>query len=158
MEDDAAHYDTYDRKGPKIFVGEWATREGSPTTNMNAALGDAAWMTGMERNSDVVIMASYAPLFVNVNPGGMEWASNLIGYDTLTSYGSPSYYAQKMFNTYLGDSVVSVTSENIPDPDMATAGAKSPSGVNRPRPHPRRSRFPRFSTLPPRIARRGRFI
>ena len=114
MEDDATHYDTYDRKGPKIFVGEWATREGAPTTNMNAALGDAAWMTGMERNSDVVIMASYAPLFVNVNPGGMQWASDLIGYDTLTSYGSPSYYAQKMFNTHLGDSVVSVTSENIP--------------------------------------------
>jgi len=68
----------------------------------------------MERNSDVVIMASYAPLFVNVNPGGMQWASNLIGYDALNSYGSPSYYAQKMFNTHLGDSVLSVTSENIP--------------------------------------------
>jgi len=107
-------YDTFDRKGPKIFVGEWATREGSVTTNLHAALGDAAWMTGMERNSDVVIMASYAPLFVNVNPGGMQWASNLIGYDTLNSYGSPSYYAQKMFNTHLGDSVLSVTSENIP--------------------------------------------
>jgi alpha-N-arabinofuranosidase len=81
---------------------------------MNAALGDAAWMTGMERNSDVVIMASYAPLFVNVNPKGMQWASDLIGYDALTSYGSPSYYAQKMFNTYLGDSVISITGENIP--------------------------------------------
>jgi len=114
MEDMADHYDSYDRKGPKIFVGEWATREGAPTTNMNAALGDAAWMTGMERNSDVVVMASYAPLFVNVNPGGMEWGSNLIGYDALASYGSPSYYAQKMFNTYLGDRVISVTSENIP--------------------------------------------
>jgi alpha-N-arabinofuranosidase len=114
MENDAAHYDAYDRQGPKIFVGEWATREGTPTTNLNAALGDAAWMTGMERNSDVVIMASYAPLFVNVNPGAMQWASDLIGYDTLNSYGSPSYYAQKMFNTHLGDSVVSVTSENVP--------------------------------------------
>jgi alpha-N-arabinofuranosidase len=107
-------YDTFDRKGPKIFVGEWATREGKVTTNLDAALGDAAWMTGMERNSDIVIMASYAPLFVNVNPGGMQWASNLIGYDALTSYGSPSYYAQKMFNTHLGDNVISVTSENIP--------------------------------------------
>jgi alpha-N-arabinofuranosidase len=114
MEDDAAHYDTYDRNWPKVFVGEWATREGAPTTNMNAALGDAAWMTGLERNSDIVIMASYAPLFVNVNPGGMQWSGDLIGYDTLTSYGSPSYYAQKMFNTYLGDNVISVTSENIP--------------------------------------------
>ena len=111
-------------KGPKIFVGEWATREGSPTTNINAALGDAAWMTGMERNSDVVIMASYAPLFVNVNPGGMQWASNLIGYDALTSYGSPSYYAQKMFNTYLGDSVISDHSRKYSDPDLAAAGAE----------------------------------
>ena len=114
MEDDATHYDAYDRNGPKVFVGEWATREGEPTTNLNAALGDAAWMTGMERNSDVVVLASYAPLFVNVNKGGMQWGSNLIGYDVLNSYGSPSYYAQKMFNNYLGDSVISVTGVNIP--------------------------------------------
>ena len=69
----ADHYDKTDRNGPKIFVGEWATREGPPTPNLNAALGDAAWMTGMERNSDVIIMASYAPLLTNVNAGGMQW-------------------------------------------------------------------------------------
>jgi alpha-N-arabinofuranosidase len=114
MEDDATHYDKYNRKGPKIFVGEWATTEGTPTTDMNAALGDAAWMTGLERNSDLVVMASYAPLFVNVNPGGMEWKSNLIGYNGLTSYGSPSYYAQKIFNNYLGDSILSISAENVP--------------------------------------------
>ncbi len=91
------HYDDADRNGPKIFVGEWATREGSPTTNFGAALGDAAWMTAMERNSDLIVMASYAPLFVNVNPGGMQWESNLIGYNALSSYGAPSYYAQSMF-------------------------------------------------------------
>ncbi|RYE36387.1 MAG: alpha-N-arabinofuranosidase, partial [Sphingobacteriaceae bacterium] len=62
MESDANHYDNYPRNGAKVFVGEWATREGFPTTNMNAALGDAAWMTGMERNSDVVVMSCYAPL------------------------------------------------------------------------------------------------
>src|SRR5271154_3919509 len=103
--EDVKHYDTVDRNGPKIFVGEWATREGSPTTNMGAALGDAAWMTGMERNSDLIVMASYAPLFVNVNPGGMQWESDLIGYDALTSYGSPGYYAQTMFGKYLGTEV-----------------------------------------------------
>jgi alpha-L-arabinofuranosidase len=102
---DVKHYDNIDRNGPKIFVGEWATREGSPTTNMGAALGDAAWMTGMERNSDLIVMASYAPLFVNVNPGGMQWESDLIGYDALTSYGSPGYYAQTMFAKYLGTEV-----------------------------------------------------
>jgi alpha-N-arabinofuranosidase len=109
---DVKHYDSTDRTGPKIFVGEWATREGSPTTNMGAALGDAAWMTGMERNSDIVIMASYAPLFVNVNPGAMQWESDLIGYDALASYGSPSYYAQSMFAEYLGTEVPASTLEN----------------------------------------------
>ncbi len=102
---DVKHYDKIDRSGPKIFVGEWATREGSPTTNMGAALGDAAWMTGMERNSDLIVMASYAPLFVNVNPGGMQWESDLIGYDAVSAYGSPSYYAQAMFAEYLGTEV-----------------------------------------------------
>jgi alpha-N-arabinofuranosidase len=110
--EDANHYDKTDRNGPKIFVGEWATREGEPTPNLEAALGDAAWMTGMERNSDIVIMASYAPLFVNVNPGGMQWATDLIGYDALSSYGSPSYWAQVMFGSYLGTEVVASTLTN----------------------------------------------
>ena len=109
---DANHYDKTDRNGPKIFVGEWATREGEPTPNLEAALGDAAWMTGMERNSDIVIMASYAPLFVNVNPGGMQWATDLIGYDALSSYGSPSYWAQVLFGSYLGSEVVASTLTN----------------------------------------------
>jgi alpha-N-arabinofuranosidase len=110
----AHQYDSYDRKGPKIFCGEWATREGKPTTNMNAALGDAAWMTCMERNSDIVIMSCYAPLFVKVNPGGMQWESDLIGYNTLVSYGSPSYYAQMMFGNYLGDKIIPIASSDIP--------------------------------------------
>jgi len=63
-------------------------------------------MTGLERNSDVIVMASYAPLFVNVSPGAMQWRPNLIGYDALSSYGSPSYYAQAMFSDYLGSEVV----------------------------------------------------
>lgn len=116
----ASQYDSYDRNGPKIFVGEWATREGAPTTNLNAALGDAAWMTGMERNSDHIIMSCYAPLFVNVNtatstaPKAWQWDSDLIGYNALNSYGSPSYYVQKLFGQYLGDKIVPITSENIP--------------------------------------------
>ena len=98
----AAHYDNFSRSGPKIFVGEWATRQGSPTPNFGAALGDAAWMTGLERNSDLIVMASYAPLFTNVNPGAMQWAPDLIGYNALRSYGSPAYYAQVMFAGHLG--------------------------------------------------------
>jgi alpha-N-arabinofuranosidase len=111
---EAHHYDAADRKGPKIFVGEWATREGDPTPNLEAALADAAWLTGLERNSDLIIMASYAPLFVNVNPGGMQWATDLIGYDALTSYGSPSYWTQVMFSTHLGTEVVASTLDHAP--------------------------------------------
>ena len=100
---DLQHYDKMDRNGPKVFVGEWATREGDPTPNFNGALGDAAWMTSMERNSDLIAMQCYAPLFVNVNPGGMQWKTNLIGYNNLESYGSPAYYAQVMFANHVGD-------------------------------------------------------
>ncbi len=106
MESDVHHYDTYSRKGPKTFVGEWASTEGSPTPTMNAALGDAAWLTGLEKNSDQVLISSYAPLLVNVNPGGAEWGTNLIGYNALTSYGSPSYYVQAMFSNNRGDVVL----------------------------------------------------
>ncbi|MGA9463714.1 MAG: alpha-L-arabinofuranosidase C-terminal domain-containing protein [Terracidiphilus sp.] len=100
---DATHYDKTDRNGPKIFVGEWATREGFPTPDFGAALGDAAWMTGLERNSDIIVMASYAPLLVRVDPGGMQWETNLIGYNAMQSYGSPAYFAQVLFASYLGD-------------------------------------------------------
>jgi alpha-L-arabinofuranosidase len=108
MEGLAHHYDHTNRDGPKIFVGEWATTEGKPTPTLNAALGDAAFMTGMERNSDVIVLASYAPLLVNVNKNASQWGTNLIGYDALTSFGSPSYYAQKMFNENRGDVVLPV--------------------------------------------------
>jgi alpha-N-arabinofuranosidase len=102
-------YDKADRNGPKIFVGEWATREGAPTPNFGAALGDSAWMTGAERNSDLILMSAYAPLFVNVSPGAMQWTTDLIGYDALTSYGSPAYYGQVLFASCVGDHTVNST-------------------------------------------------
>jgi alpha-N-arabinofuranosidase len=73
---------------------------------MGAALGDAAWMTGLERNSDLIVMASYAPLLTNVNPGALQWDTDLIGYNAVKSYGSPSYYAQVMFGEHLGNQVL----------------------------------------------------
>ena len=115
---DGAHYDHYERKGPEIFVGEWAAHETSfppwdkrsekeaPTPSMKAALGDAVWMTAMERNADIVRMHCYAPLLVNIK--GRQWRPNLIGYDALHTYGSPSYYAQKMFSGNLGDQLLKV--------------------------------------------------
>ncbi len=122
MESRAHEFDNLPRTGPKIFVGEWATRIGVPTPNMTAAIADAAWMTGMERNSDLVVLESYAPLFTNVshvlegsNPEtSMQWRSDLIGYDAATSYGSPSYYAQVMFSQHHGDVVLATEEANIP--------------------------------------------
>ena len=114
-------YETYDRKGPEIFVGEWGayetpfepwnqrSRAEAPTPNMRAALGDAAFMTQMEKNSDIVVMNCYAPLLVNVSPGARQWRPNLIGYDALRVYGSPSYYAIKMFSTNVGDQILKAT-------------------------------------------------
>jgi alpha-N-arabinofuranosidase len=113
MMNDAARYDSYPRGGLKVLVGEWAGQEGEPTTNLHAALADAAFMAGMERNSDIVEMSCYAPLFVNVNPGGMQWKSNMIGYDAQSSYGSPSYHVQKMFMNYLGNVSLPVQAEKV---------------------------------------------
>lgn len=120
----ATKYDDYDRKGPKVFVGEWAAHDtvapwqagpqAGPTPNMKCTLADAAFMTGLERNSDIVEMACYAPLLVNVNPGGRQWSLNLIGYDALNVFGSPSYYAQKMFAENLGDRTVPLTLSGVP--------------------------------------------
>lgn len=129
MQDMANLYDTYDRNGPKIFVGEWATREGFPTPNFNSALGDAAFLTGLERNSDLVIMSCYAPLFVNVNPGGMQWKSDLIGYNTLTSYGSPSYYVQKIFSQNLGDQAIMIDTKDLPTQTKMPSSRDSARGI-----------------------------
>jgi alpha-L-arabinofuranosidase len=71
----ANKYDTYDRKGPKIFIGEYAVTENTGKENLRGGIGEAAWMTGMEHNSDVVVMGSYAPLFCNANH--KAWPVNL---------------------------------------------------------------------------------
>lgn len=107
MLDFTHHYDAAPRTGPKIFVGEWATLSGTPTPNFGGALADAAWMTSMERNSDLIIMAAYAPLLVNVNGG--QWGTNLIGFNGATTYASPSYYAQALFAGHLGDGTPKTT-------------------------------------------------
>ena len=133
-ESSATAYDKYDRTGPKVFEGEWATRvpNNAATPNFAGAMGDAAYMTGLERNSDAVIMASYAPLFVNVSnalggrnaPGSsMQWPVNLIGYDALTSYGSPAFYAQVMFNNNRGDEILAISAT-----DVGTRSWQAPAG------------------------------
>ncbi len=128
-------YDAYSRDDQsKIFCGEWATRVGSPTPNMAGALGDGAWMTCMERNSDIVLLSCYAPLFVNIsqlngNGRSMQWSSDLIGYDALTSYGSPSYYAQMMFSTMRGDEILATRSQGIPTRASQGRGRRGAPGA-----------------------------
>jgi alpha-N-arabinofuranosidase len=96
---------------------------------MGAALGDAAWMTGMERNSDLIVMASYAPLLTNVNPGALQWDTDLIGYDAVNSYGSPSYYAQVIFAGHLGNEVLGAQIANAGPRFFESATRDSATGT-----------------------------
>lgn len=109
-------YDTYDRKGPEIYVGEYAVTQGAGQGNLIAALGEAAFMTGMERNGDIVTMSSYAPLFVNVNQ--RTWNPDAIVFDSARSFGTPSYHVQAMFGQNRGDVVLpaAIKSEAPPAP------------------------------------------
>src|SRR5579875_2807873 len=104
FEQNAHLIDSMSRSGPKIIVGEYATTNGSPTGTLADALGESAFLTGTVRNADLVLGASYAPLLVNVN--APSWPTNLIGYNALNSYGSPSYYAQQMLSAGHGDHVI----------------------------------------------------
>jgi alpha-N-arabinofuranosidase len=108
----AGRYDNYPRNGSKIFVGEYAVHAdknfvGSNRNNWQSALASASLMTGLERNADVVQMASYAPLFAHID--AWQWAPDLIWVDNLKSYGTPDYYVQKQFSTNKGTDVVSIT-------------------------------------------------
>lgn len=117
----ANKYDTYDRKGPKIYVGEYAVTQGTGQGSLRGAVGEAAFMCGMERNSDIVTMSSYAPLFVNINH--RAWNPNLIDFDSSRVYGIPSYYVQQMFSQNKGDVVLPVTIERTTTLSEPTHGA-----------------------------------
>jgi len=97
-------YDRYDRTGPKVMVGEFAAH---PRNNLEAALAEAAFMTGLERNSDVVIMAAYAPLFNRADMS--QWVPDLIWFNKTEAYGTPSYYVQQLFSRNRGDVVLATS-------------------------------------------------
>lgn len=115
----AGRYDNYDRKGPKIFVGEYAVTRNGGKGNLRAAIGEAAFMTGLERNSDVIAMAAYAPLFCNADH--KRWPINLINFDSSRWFGLPGYYVQKLFSENRGDVVlpVNVTTDEVAEPPPA---------------------------------------
>lgn len=113
----AAHYDGYPRTGPKVFVGEYAAHVRPPGRSENwnvfeAALAEAAFLTGLERNADVIQMSSYAPLFAHVD--AWQWTPNLIWFDNLKSYATPSYYVQQLFGANRGSRVVTALAGGKP--------------------------------------------
>lgn len=120
----ATQYDSYDRNGPKIFVGEYAVTRECGLGNLRAAIGEAAFMTGLERNSDVVVMASYAPLFVNLNH--RAWNPDLINFDSAKWYGLPGYYVQQMFSQNRGDVTLPV---QVKSPTVEAEPSKGMIGV-----------------------------
>ena len=101
-------YDSYDRKGPKVFAGEWACHDrGKKWNHAGASIYEAAFMTNIERNADVVHMATYAPLFAHVE--GWQWRPDLIWYDNLNTARTASYYVQQMYMTNRGTNVLPTT-------------------------------------------------
>jgi alpha-L-arabinofuranosidase len=109
--DEFHKYDRYSREGSHIYVGEYAVTQGfGKDGNLNAALGEAVYMMGLENNSDVVSMASYAPIFANVN--NRMWSPDMIQFDGKSAFGTPSYYVQEMMANNIGTQVLKVEMNN----------------------------------------------
>ncbi|MEU4619916.1 alpha-L-arabinofuranosidase C-terminal domain-containing protein [Actinoplanes sp. NPDC023801] len=107
-------YDAYDRNGPKVFLGEYASLD----NKLYNSLAEAAYMTGLERNADVVKMASYAPLLANID--NVQWKPDMIWFDNDESWGSTSYQVQKLFMNNVGDKVL---------PSTATGAVAQPKPI-----------------------------
>jgi alpha-N-arabinofuranosidase len=131
----AHRYDKYPRTGPKVFAGEYAAQTSGVArpenrNNWEGALAEAAFITGLERNADVVTMASYAPLFAHVD--AWQWTPNLIWFDNLRSFGTPNYYVQKLYATNVGTHVLRVnmngTEANAQNGLYASASLDEKSG------------------------------
>lgn len=118
-----ARYDNYDRKGPKVFAGEYACHgKGKKWNHFHASLLEAAFMTGLERNADIVHMATYAPLFAHVE--GWQWRPDLIWFDNMNSVRTVSYYVQQLYAQYKGTNVLSLTMDKKP-----VTGAEGQNGL-----------------------------
>lgn len=110
--ENATRYDSYDRNGPKVFAGEYAAQSvaiASPDNrnNWNCALSEAAFMTGLERNADIVVMTSYAPLMAHAD--AWQWTPDLIWFNNLASYGTINYYVQKMYSNNAGTDLLNIS-------------------------------------------------
>ena len=128
----ALRYDSYSRKGPKVFAGEYACHgRGKKWNHFETSLYEAAFMTGMERNADIVEMATYAPLFAHVE--GWQWRPDMIWYDNLRMFKSVSYYVQQMFAQNKGSNVLTLTTADPKDAkgkkQMPVAGQDGTDGL-----------------------------
>lgn len=118
-----ARYDNYDRKGPKVFAGEYACHMRDKNWNhFEPALLEAAFMTGLERNADIVHMATYAPLFAHVD--AWQWRPDMIWFDNLRSMPTASYYVQQLFAKNKGTNVLPLTMNGVP-----VTGAEGQNGL-----------------------------
>ncbi|MBW5448253.1 hypothetical protein GE107_19590 [Cohnella sp. CFH 77786] len=108
MLNNLGRYDNYSRSGPNVFVGEYAAHGQGKRNNMESALSEAAFMTGLERNSDVVEMASYAPLFSRRPASFTQWTPDMIWFDEYRAFGTPNYYVQQLFMNHMGDQVLPI--------------------------------------------------
>jgi alpha-L-arabinofuranosidase len=108
----AKRYDNYDRKGPKVFAGEYACHPVNRKNNFESALSEAAFMTGFERNADIVQMCTYAPLFAHVD--GWQWRPDLIWFDNMRSVRSANYYVQQLYGHNVGTNVLTTVENKAP--------------------------------------------
>ena len=119
----AARYDSYDRKGPRVFAGEYACHAaGHKVNHFYASLLEAAFMTGLERNADLVHMATYAPLFAHVE--GWQWRPDLIWFDNLRSMRTASWHVQQLYGQYKGQNVLTLKMNGAP-----VTGAEGQDGL-----------------------------
>lgn len=131
--DNATRYDSYDRKGPKVFAGEYAAQSvaiASPDNknNWECAFSEAAFMTGLERNAEVVNLTSYAPLMAHAE--AWQWTPDMIWFNNLESYGSANYYVQKLFSTNKGTDLIGITKEGKPVTGQNNLYASAVKDVN----------------------------
>lgn len=119
-----ARYDGYSRKGPKVFAGEYACHaRGRKYNHFYAALLEAAFMTGLERNADVVRMATYAPLFAHVE--GWQWRPDLIWFDNLRSFRTASWQVQSLYSEFRGERVL----KTVADDGRPVCGSEGQDGI-----------------------------
>lgn len=131
--ENATRYDSYDRKGPKIFAGEYAAQSvaiASPDNrnNWECAFSEAAFMTGLERNAEVVNLTSYAPLMAHEE--AWQWTPDLLWFNNLEAYGSANYYVQKLFATNRGTDLITITKDGKPVTGQNNLYASAVKDVN----------------------------